>query len=167
MKTKNLILTMSVIMVMGSTTVNGQNQPNMGRNGGGNQRQEQVGNNNRNDRNDNKQPSFSNNRNDNKRNDKQVERRDDKKDNKVVRNVTKRGINSSKKNYLQGHDITGYEDRVRYENGYWCYLRDDRWYRYDKYIEPSTFYSRPLSSFGTGVVVGTILGGIISALVSN
>ncbi len=58
----------------------------------------------------------------------------------------------------------GYEDRVVYDGTYWCYLRDGRWYSYDHYIEPATYYSRPLSEFGTALIVGTVVGCLISAL---
>ncbi len=58
----------------------------------------------------------------------------------------------------------GYEDRVRYDGKNWCYLRDGRWYSYDHYIEPATYYSRPLAEFGTALVVGAVVG-LITALV--
>ncbi len=59
---------------------------------------------------------------------------------------------------------SGYEDRVRYDGKNWCYLRDGHWYSYDHYIEPATYYSRPLAEFGTALVVGTVVGCLISAL---
>ncbi len=59
----------------------------------------------------------------------------------------------------------GYEDRVRYDGKNWCYLRDGKWYSYDHYIEPATYYSRPLSEFGTALIVGAVVG-LISALVN-
>ncbi len=59
---------------------------------------------------------------------------------------------------------SGYEDRVIYDGHNWCYLRDGRWYSYDHYIEPVTYYSRPLSEFGTALIVGTVVGCLISAL---
>ncbi len=58
----------------------------------------------------------------------------------------------------------GYEDRVRYDGKNWCYLRDGKWYSYDHYIEPATYYSRPLSEFGTALIVGAVVGCLISAL---
>ncbi len=58
----------------------------------------------------------------------------------------------------------GYEDRVIYDGHNWCYLRDGHWYSYDHYIEPATYYSRPLSEFGTALIVGTVVGCLISAL---
>ncbi len=58
----------------------------------------------------------------------------------------------------------GYEDRVRYDGKNWCYLRDGRWYSYDHYIEPATYYSRPLAEFGTALVVGAVVG-LITALI--
>ncbi len=62
------------------------------------------------------------------------------------------------------YDIRGYEDRVRHENGHWSYLRDGRWYHYDHFIAPRTYYSRSLSYWGTGIVLGALIGSVISAL---
>ncbi len=66
------------------------------------------------------------------------------------------------------HNVRGYEGRIRRCGNHWSYLRDGRWYTYDRYIEPAYFYSCPLDTFGK-VVVGTAavvtLGSLISALV--
>ncbi len=59
----------------------------------------------------------------------------------------------------------GYEDKMKYDSkkGQWSYLRDGKWYTYDRYIEPEVYYSRPLSEFGFALI-GTVVGAIISSL---
>lgn len=61
--------------------------------------------------------------------------------------------------------IRGWEGRVCHHDGRWGYYRDGGWYYYDHYIEPNYYYSRPLSDFGAGVVIGTVAAAIIGALV--
>ncbi len=62
----------------------------------------------------------------------------------------------------------GYEDKMKYDSksGHWSYLREGKWYTYDHYIEPTVYYSRPLSEFGCALI-GTVVGALISSLLVN
>lgn len=73
--------------------------------------------------------------------------------------------------------LPGWEGRVRFHNGRYGYLRDNRWYWYDTYFAPDYYYAHPHTHFhahllspGARAVVGAVAGtaivaGIISALV--
>lgn len=43
--------------------------------------------------------------------------------------------------------VPGWENRVRHENGRWGYYRDNRWYWYNRYFDPTYYYARPLAHF--------------------
>lgn len=46
----------------------------------------------------------------------------------------------------QGY-VHGWENRVRHENGRWGYYRDNRWYWYNRYFEPTYYYGHPVAHF--------------------
>lgn len=45
--------------------------------------------------------------------------------------------------------VPGWEGRVRHDNGRWGYYRDNRWYWYDRYFEPTYYFGNPLTHFNS------------------
>lgn len=54
--------------------------------------------------------------------------------------------------WINGHDIRGFEGRVRFEHGIWSYYRNGRWYSYSRFINPREYYSHKLRQFDRYIV---------------
>ena len=54
--------------------------------------------------------------------------------------------------WINGHDIRGFEGRVRFEHGIWSYYRNGRWYSYSRFINPREYYNNKLRHFDRYIV---------------